>query len=467
REERLVCERVFAPDRDAEAVMRENAIPLFSLESHRPACEFAVIGFTLVSEVVYTNLLNMLDLAGLPLRASERDENDPLVFAGGPAVYNPEPLAPFIDLFFIGEAEEDLPRMLTLLHEHSQLSRREKLEMLVREFAGVYVPAFYDENRKPLVDFAPETIQARVIKELKPEYYPAQPVVPLIDVVHDFLNVEVMRGCPHRCRFCMAESIYRPVRPRPAQDIITQITEQLSHSGYGEVTLLSLSVSDYPHIESLVQSLSARLASKRISIDLPSLRPGSVSPELLSAISKVRTGGLTIAPEAGTERLRAFVGKDFPNEAVYDTARLIFANGFRSLKLYFMVGLPTETEDDLTAIAQMANQVRDIGREFDGKRHVTVRLSPFVPEPHTPFQWDQADDEQTMFSKIKLVKSRVRGSNIQVKYHDTRASVLSCALLRGGREMATVIEEAFRLGARFDGWSEEARLDLWEQAFAT
>ncbi|HWR82015.1 MAG TPA: TIGR03960 family B12-binding radical SAM protein [Candidatus Deferrimicrobium sp.] len=461
KDERFLCERVFAVDRDAEDVMRREAIPLFSLESSRPAGDFDVIGFTLTCEFVFTNVLAMLDLAGIPLRSSERTDGHPLIFAGGPAVYNPEPMADFIDLFFIGDAEEGLPDMLGVLHEMKDAPRSDKLRRLVKEIESVYVPTFYDGERKPLVDFAPPKIRARVIKELKPDYYPPEPILPLVETVHDHLGVEIMRGCPQGCRFCQAGPIYRPVRLRSQRDIVEQAEAQIGATGYEEIALLSLSTSDYPDIENLALTLSRRFESLKISLSLPSLRPGSISPALLEVVSRVRKAGLTIAPEAGTERLRQFIRKDISDEAVFETARLAFDKGWTTLKLYFMVGLPTETDDDLIGIADVIHGVHDAGRKYPGKRNLNVTLSPFVAEPHTPFQWDEMQPADIIEEKFRFIKNRCRSGHVHFKHHSTTTAVLQGILGRGGREMGHVILSAYRSGCRFDGWSEEFNPEAW------
>ena len=465
-DERFLCERAFAVDRDAEEIMRRKNIPLFSLESSRSAAEFDVIGFSLVDESVYTNLLAMLDLAGLPLRSRERGDAHPLVIAGGPAAYNPEPVADFVDLFFIGDAEEGLPELLGVLRENSGKTKAEKLETLCREVASVYVPAFYDENKKPLTAFAPEKINARVVSKLKPEFYPDRPIVPLIETTHNHLGVEIMRGCPQGCRFCMAGQVYRPVRLRPQEEILQQVEKQMNHAGYEEVSLMSLSSSDYPKIENLAGALARRLEARKVSIALPSLRPGTISPALLDAVKRVRNYGLTIAPEAGTERLRLFIRKNFPDIAIYDTAHMAFQKGWTTLKLYFMIGLPTETEDDLLGIVELCRNIREIGRKYPGKKTINVSLSPFMPKPFTPFQWDEAVSEQDAFSRIAFVRKRLNQNQIHVKYENTQLFHLMAVLSRGNRKIGTVIETAYKKGCRFDHWSEDFSYETWLEAFA-
>ncbi len=465
QQDNFLCERAFAIDRDAEELLRREQLSLFSLETGRPAREFDAIGFTLVDETVYTNTLAMIDLAGIPIRSAERSDNDPIIIAGGPAVYNPEPLAPFIDLFFIGDAEDGLLEVLSVLHENRGKSRHEKLVALAQKVESVYIPAFYDDDKKPLVDGVPARVKARVVRELKAQNYPSQPLVPLIETVHNHLGIEIMRGCPQGCRFCMAGAIYRPVRIRSQNDILQQIETQLTNTGYDEISLLSLSATDYPDIEPLTTTLIRRYEAQKVSLGLPSLRPGSVTPTLLDTVKRIRKSGLTIAPEAGTERLRLFIRKDFPDVAIYDTVRMAFERGWMTIKLYFMLGLPTETDDDLLGIANICRNVSQIGREFAGNKTINVTLSPFIPKAHTPFQWDDVLTEAEVERRISFIKRNTRVSQVNFKINPPKLAILSALLGRGGRHIANVVETAFRAGCRFEGWGEEFDYPKWIAAF--
>ncbi len=464
RDDRFLCERVFAVDHDAEELMRKLDIPLFSLETSRPAGEFDAFGFTLVDETVYTNMLSMLELARIPIKSEQRGDNHPIILVGGPAVFNPEPIADFVDIAFIGDAEEGLLEVLSSLRETKGLPRRSRLETIARTVEAAYVPSLYDAQHKPLVETIPDQIKARVVGDLKTEYYPAQPLVPLVETTHTHLAVEIMRGCPQGCRFCLATAIYRPVRLRPQVEIIQQVDEQLAATGYEDISLMSLSTTDYPELESLANTLSRRLEPLRVSINLPSLRPGSVTPSLFDAVKRVRKSGLTIAPEAGTERLRLFIRKDFPDAAIYDTARIAFEKGWTTIKLYFMIGLPTETQEDLLGIANICRTVCQIGREFPNNKTVNVTLSTFVPKAHTPFQWDEVAVEAVASEKVAFIRKHTRDSQVHFKVNNTALALLQAILGRGGRELGAAIELAYRNGCRFDGWSEDLRVDTWLSA---
>ena len=463
--DRFLCERLFAVDIDAEEILRKENIPLFSLESSRSVKSFDAVGFTLSFELVYTNVLNILNLSGIPITSKDRTEEHPIILAGGPAAYNPEPLAEFIDIFFIGDGEEGIIEILDILHIHKEKSKEEKLKLIVQQVESVYIPSFYDEDLIPLFDFVPEFVKGRIEPELKKEYYPEKPIVPLVEVVHEHLSVEIMRGCPQGCRFCQAGPVYRPVRMRGINEIVELIETQMKFSGAEEVTLLSLSSSDYAEIDNLASMLARKLEPQKISVNLPSLRPGSISAKLLNAMKKVRKSGLTISAEAGTERLRQFIRKDITDEAIFDTASLAFEKGWTTLKLYFMIGLPTETDKDLDGINRIVKKIHEIGTQFPGRKTINVTLSPFVPKPHTPFQWDELIPAHEVFRRVTYVKNSCPVRSIQFKYPSIESAVLQAIIGRGGREIGKVMRTVFEKGGKFEGWNENFDFEKWKNAF--
>jgi radical SAM family uncharacterized protein/radical SAM-linked protein len=465
-DDRFLCERFFAPDRDAEEILRRENIPLFSLESFRPLDQFDMIGFSLAYEMVYTNVLNILDLSGIPLKTSDRTDQHPIIAAGGPVVHNPEPMAAFFDFFCIGEIEDNIIEILETLDNTKHLPRRERLEQLVKKSPSVYVPQFYDaKSHKPLFNFAPEKIRSSKTKILKRENYPKRQIVPFIETVHDRLTIEIMRGCPRGCRFCQAVSIYKPIRIRSSLDITEQIYDQLAQTGYDEVSLLSLSSSDYPDIVPLMMQLSQNLQKQKVALALPSLRPGTFTPELAEAVKTTRKTGLTFAPEAGTERLREIIRKDITANELYDTIHLVFEKGWNLVKLYFMIGLPSETDEDIEGIVQMIRNVAEIGRKIKGKNIINVTISPFSPKAHTPFQWDRQASPEEIKQKNEYIKRKTNSFRVNIKLRDPELAFLEGLFGRGGRELSKVIETAFKSGARFDGWTEDFDFKLWRRAF--
>ena len=459
--------------------MRENGVPLFALESGDPVADFDLIGFTLQYELSYTNVLNMLDLAGLPVRAAERKSLTPIVVGGGPCVCNPEPVADFFDLFLPGEGEEVTDELVDLLIAHKQKGST-KLEFLrdAAKIEGVYVPAFYDVSYNPdgtlfsvtPKETAPAKVKKRVIADLDSVYYPDNFVVPFIDVVHDRAVAEVFRGCIRGCRFCQAGFIYRPIREKRSDTIDRQARALCESTGYDEVSLCSLSTSDYSEIESLVPKLLSWAPQENINVALPSLRVDNFSETLMEELKKVRKSGLTFAPEAGTQRLRDAINKNVTEEEVLRTCRQAFAGGWSAVKLYFMMGLPTETLEDIAGIAELAQKVVNAFYENPDKPKgkgvtVSVSVASFVPKPFTPFQWEPQDTMAQLEEKQKHLLESVHTKKIKVSYHQPHTSLLEGVLARGDRKLCAVLEEAWRRGCKFDSWDEFFRFDDWTAAF--
>jgi radical SAM family uncharacterized protein/radical SAM-linked protein len=470
-----VAERVFAPWVDAEENMRSQGIPLFSLESHTPLKEFDVLGFSLAYELNYTNVLNMLDLAQIPVWSTERGEQHPLIVAGGPCTLNPESVADFFDLFAIGDGEEMATEILNAI-QASKANRASRMELLtaLSKIPGVYVPRFYQikydqtgkfETITPQSPDFPDKIKVRTIPQLKSEYYPPSPIVPFLETTHDRLTVEIMRGCPKRCRFCGATVAYQPKRERPVEDIVAQAEKGIADSGWDEISLLSLSTTDYSQLLELTRTLSAKLSSRRVSVSLPSLRPSTFSLELATLLAQVKKPGLTFAPEAGTARLRNAVGKHLNEEELVRTARIAFSSGWNLIKLYFMIGLPTETEEDLRGIATLLKKVVQTGKAVGGRNNVNVTISPFTPKPHTPFQWERMESIQSLQEKIAFLKVNCRRGNVHLKFRDPQVSYLEGILGRGDRRTSAVIHAAWKKGAKLDGWTEHFNYRYWSEAF--
>lgn len=474
------CERVFAPWTDFEQVMRENNIPLFALESRDDVKDFDIVGFTLQYELSYTNVLNMLDLAGIPLKSSDRHSLAPLVVAGGPCTCNPEPIADFIDLFFLGEGEEVDLEVIDLYKKHKKLgSTKEEFLIEAAQIEGVYVPSLYeyDYNNDGTIksisakNNAPKIIKKRIIKNLDNAFYPDNFVVPYIEIVHDRAVQEIYRGCIRGCRFCQAGFIYRPVREKGVDTINNQAKALCESTGYDEISLSSLSTSDYTKIEPLLNKMLEWTSSDNISLSLPSLRIDNFSEELLEKIQHVRKSGLTFAPEAGTQRLRDVINKNVTEEEILSTCRMAFKGGYTSVKLYFMLGLPTETDDDLKGIADLAqrivNEFYRMPEKPKGKSvNVSVSVSTFVPKPFTPFEFEPQISLDEIKRRQNYLKSCITTKKVSLSYHDSSTSYLEGILARGDRRLCDAILAAYKSGCKLDGWSECFDVEKWKEAFA-
>ena len=475
------CERAFAPCDDMEQLMRENSLPLYALESLDPLSDFHLLGFTLQTELNFTNILNMLDLAGIPLLSEQREGLFPLIHAGGPCAYNPEPMADFIDFFVIGEGEEVQPEFIAVVRDYIAEGGTDKTELLRRlaRIEGIYVPCFYDVSYHddgtiasfvPNDEAAPAVVTKRLVQDIDSIYYPDKVVIPFTDVVHDRVMLEVFRGCIRGCRFCQAGTIYRPVREK-SPEVLDQTARRLvQNTGYDEISLTSLSTSDHTQLMETCDQMLGWCVPTHVSLSLPSLRVDNFSIELMDKVQRVRRGGLTFAPEAGSQRMRDVINKQVTEENLRETCRIAFDGGWHNIKLYFMIGLPTETMEDVAGIADLAQMVVDTyyGRpnKIKGKGvKVTTSVATFIPKPFTPFQWTGQDHADQIDEKIALLKSKITTRKINFNYHDRRTSYFEAVLARGDRRLCPSILRAFELGAKFDGWETHFNLNIWLQAF--
>ncbi len=474
------CERVFAPWVDMEDKMREAGIPLYGLESMEPIRDFDFAAFTLQYEMSYSNILNMLDLAGIPLLQKDRKEGDPFVMMGGPCAYSAECLAPFADFFQLGEGEEMMNECMDVYAEwkKSGLPREEFLKMVSR-IPGIYVPSYYDVSYnddgtvsaiEPLYDFVPKTVRKRVVEDLDNMYYPDKVVVPFVEIIHDRIMLEVFRGCIRGCRFCQAGQIYRPVREKSVDTLIKQAKALLASTGYEEISMSSLSTSDYRSLKELTDRLLEITESKRVNLALPSLRLDSFSMELMDKISKVRKSSLTFAPEAGTQRMRDVINKGITEEDLMSSTKMAFEGGYNRIKLYFMIGLPFETVEDVCGIGHLAEKVDKVYFTVPKEQrapglNITLSVSSFVPKAFTPFQWAKQDTMEDLRIKQKALKDTITCKRVKYNYHEAPVSILEGVFARGDRRLADVLLKAHEKGIRFDGWSEFFDMDKWLECF--
>lgn len=473
------CERVFAPDIDMEEQMRKHNVPLFALESGDYIKDFDMIGFTLMYELCYTNVLNMLDLAGIPLFSKDRTELAPIICVGGPCACNPEPIADFVDIVFLGDGEESTNAVIDLLKECKKNgATKQEFLLKAKDITGVYVPSFYkdsyndDGTLKELapINDAPEKVKKSIVSDMNKCYYPKEFVVPFISIVHDRAVEEIFRGCIRGCRFCQAGFIYRPIREKSVETINAQSKALIESTGYDELSLCSLSTSDHSQVNEMLTSLIDWTVKDKINLSLPSLRVDNFSDKLVDKLNKVRKSGLTFAPEAGTQRLRDVINKNVTEKEVIKTCTKAFDNGWTTVKLYFMMGLPTETMVDIEGIANLGMDVlhafyNNPNRQKGTGLQVNISCSSFIPKPFTPFQWEPEDTMESLKAKQKHLLESIPSKKIKVSYHETPTSLLEGVLARGDRRLSAVLYSAYKKGCKFDSWDEHFKFDAWMEAF--
>lgn len=472
------CERVFAPWPDMEAELRKNEIPLMTLETKDPISEFDILGFTLQYEMSYTNILNMLDMANITIRASKRDEDEPIIMAGGPCAYNPEPLYDIVDFFEIGEGEEIMDEVLDIYKKYKGMGKKKEFLREISKIEGVYVPSLYEvtykedktiKEFKPKFDDVPDKVKKRIVNNFDKVDFPLDMIVPYSEIVHDRVVLETSRGCTNGCRFCQAGMIYRPVREKTTNTLLDQARKMIDATGYQEVSLASLSICDYSDIQNLVSNLILEHSNKNVGVALPSIRVDAFSVDLIKEIQKVRKTGLTFAPEAGSQRMRDIINKGLTEERMLEATKNAFESGWSTIKLYFMIGLPYEEIEDAAGIGELAEKMANVYYGIPKEKRakglkITVSTSILVPKPFTPFQWAPMARPNEIWNKIDAVKGAIKSRAINYNYHEQKTSFMEAVFARGDRRTCELLIKAFEKGAKFDGWSEYFNFDVWVEA---